>query len=86
MVPAAARRTSGYRDYSDADVARLRFIARARGLGVPLDEIGELIAADDRDRSGRAREWLLMLDGKADDIVVIRAELERMAEGASDQV
>jgi DNA-binding transcriptional MerR regulator len=33
LIPSAARRDSGYRDYSDADVHRLRFIANARDLG-----------------------------------------------------
>lgn len=33
LVPSAVRRDSGYRDYSDADVHRLRFIANAHDLG-----------------------------------------------------
>ena len=36
LVPRALRRDSGYRDYSDADVNRLRFIANARDLGFPF--------------------------------------------------
>jgi len=44
LVPQAPRRDSGYRDYSDADVNRLRFIANARDLGFPIDEIGTLLA------------------------------------------
>jgi Cu(I)-responsive transcriptional regulator len=43
LVPGAARRDSGYRDYSPADVARLRFIANARDLGFPVDEIRSLL-------------------------------------------
>jgi len=44
LIPAAARRDSGYRDYSDADVNRLRFIANARDLGFSIDEIGTLLS------------------------------------------
>lgn len=44
LVPRALRRDSGYRDYSEADVNRLRFIANARDLGFPIDEIGTLLA------------------------------------------
>ena len=43
LIPAAARRDSGYRDYSAADVHRLRFIANARDLGFPIEEIRKLL-------------------------------------------
>lgn len=44
LIPKAARRDSGYRDYDDADVHRLRFIRRARDLGFTVEQIGELLA------------------------------------------
>lgn len=44
LIPAAARRDSGYRDYSGADVNRLRFIANARDLGFPIEEIAALLS------------------------------------------
>jgi len=44
LVPEPPRRDSGYRDYSDADVNRLRFIANARDLGFPIGEIGTLLS------------------------------------------
>lgn len=43
LIPVAARRDSGYRDYSDADVHRLRFIANARDLAFPIEEIRKLL-------------------------------------------
>lgn len=50
LVPAPPRRGS-YRDYSDADVHRLRFIANARDLGFPIEEIRTLLGLwSDRDR------------------------------------
>jgi Cu(I)-responsive transcriptional regulator len=51
LVPAPLRRGS-YRDYSDADVHRLRFIANARDLGFPIEEIRTLLGLwSDRTRS-----------------------------------
>lgn len=44
LIPAPPRRNSGYRDYSDADVARLRFAAHARDLGFPIEEIRTLLS------------------------------------------
>jgi len=52
LIPAPPRRDSGYRDYSDADVHRLRFIANARDLGFPIAEIADLLSLwHDRDRA-----------------------------------
>lgn len=52
LVPAPSRRGSGYRDYTDADVHRLRFIANARDLGFPIEEIRTLLGLwSDRERS-----------------------------------
>jgi MerR family transcriptional regulator, copper efflux regulator len=51
LIPSPQRRDSGYRDYSDADMHRLRFIANARDLGFPIEEIGELLSLwSDRSR------------------------------------
>lgn len=52
LVPPPARRDSGYRDYGDADVHRLRFIANARDLGFGTEEIAALLALwSDRGRA-----------------------------------
>lgn len=51
LVPAPPRR-GNYRDYADADVHRLRFIANVRDLGFPIEEIRTLLGLwSDRDRS-----------------------------------
>jgi DNA-binding transcriptional MerR regulator len=42
------RPASGYRRYSPAEVARLRFIRRAQGLGFTLKEVRELLALSRR--------------------------------------
>ena len=52
LMPAAARRNSGYRDYDSIDVHTLTFIARARDLGFSVDEIRKLLELwQDRSRA-----------------------------------
>ncbi len=54
LLPAPARRISGYRDYTPDAVTRLRFIRRAKELGFTLPEIRELLALSaDRARGVR---------------------------------
>jgi Cu(I)-responsive transcriptional regulator len=43
LIPAPPRRDSGYRDYADVDLHRLRFIANARDLGFPIEDIRQLL-------------------------------------------
>jgi Cu(I)-responsive transcriptional regulator len=44
LLPAAARRANGYRDYDDQDVAILQFVRRTRDLGFSLEEVAALLA------------------------------------------
>ena len=44
LIEKPARRASGYREYGDAVIPRLRFIRRAKELGFTLREIKELLA------------------------------------------
>ena len=54
LLPAPARRISGYRDYTPDAVTRLRFIRRAKELGFTLPEIRDLLAlSGDRERGVR---------------------------------
>ena len=52
LVPRAARRDSGYRDYGESDIHRLAFIRRARDLGFTVEQIGDLLGLwSDRSRA-----------------------------------
>jgi DNA-binding transcriptional MerR regulator len=44
LLPDAERLPSGYRDYTDADVDRLRFVKTAQRLGLALSEISEVLS------------------------------------------
>ena len=44
VLPAPSRGTSGYRLYDEPSVERLRFIRRARSLGLPLQQLKTLMA------------------------------------------
>ena len=46
------RSENGYRDYSEADVHRLRFLQRSRGLGFTIDECRLLLSLyEDQNRA-----------------------------------
>jgi Cu(I)-responsive transcriptional regulator len=54
LLPAAARRANGYRDYGDQDVAILQFVRRTRDLGFSLEEVSALLTLwRDKKRSSR---------------------------------
>jgi MerR family copper efflux transcriptional regulator len=43
ILPPAERTKSGYRTYTEHDVEVLRFVRRARALGLRLEEIGRIL-------------------------------------------
>ena len=83
LLPKAARRTNGYRDYTSAEVERLRFITRGRELGFSLDEIqGLLTLAEQTDMScidvdRLARQHLADIQGRIRTLQHIARELTR---------
>ena len=85
LIPKAARRDSGYRDYDDRDVHTLRFIRRARDLGFPIEEIGRLLALwQDRDRASADVKALALsraaeLKRKVRELDAMRKSLEHLA-------
>ena len=85
LIPAAARRDSGYRDYDDRDVHTLCFIGRARDLGFSIEEVRQLLALwQDRSRSSADVKALALarvaeLRRKARELDQMRLALEHLA-------
>ena len=85
LIPKAARRDSGYRDYDEKDVHTLRFIRRARDLGFPIEDIGKLLALwQDRGRASADVKALALaraaeLKRKARELDDMRRALEHLA-------
>ena len=67
LIEAPARRDSGYRDYSDAEVHTLRFIAQARDLGFPIEDIGNLLGLW-RDRARASAEVKALALARAEEM------------------
>jgi MerR family transcriptional regulator, copper efflux regulator len=84
LVPAPVRRGS-YRDYADADVHRLRFIANARDLGFPIEEIRTLLGLWS-DRSRSSSEVKMLAQARADELGRKAATLEAMRSTLLDLV
>jgi MerR family gold-responsive transcriptional activator of gol and ges genes len=76
LIPAADRKSSGYRDYSDTDVHMLRFIRRARDLGFSVAEISDLLGLW-RDDTRQSAEVKRLAQGHIN-------ELERKIKGLQD--
>ena len=89
LFPVPRRAASGYRQYSEDAVLRLRFIKHAQELGFSLTEIRELLAL--RVRHGDAcdaveaktRQKTTLVEQKIRDLQRIRRTLERLAEACS---
>lgn len=96
LLPPPARRASGYRCYEASDVARLRFVRRAKSLGFSLMQVAELLAlshqrgagmADVKDATARK---LAEVDAKLAELTRIREGLDSLlnacpGEGALDE-
>lgn len=83
LVPAASRKTSGYRAYRPDDVHRLRFIRRARDFGFSTKLIKELLALwSDRSRSNAEVKDLALAQAAALETRI--AELSALRKSLAD--
>ena len=77
----ADRAANGYRDYSNEDVHRLRFVQRSRSLGFSVEECRQLLSLyTDRDRASAdvkaiATEKLAQIDRKIAELTGLREML-----------
>lgn len=77
LLPPPRRLSNGYRDYNEADVDRVKFVAASRGLDFSLDDIGEILDLRDR-REAPCRVVLDLLQQRADEISQRIADLQRL--------
>ena len=86
LLNSASRTTSGYRDYSDQDVAILRFVQRARALGFLVKDIGDLLALWQRRARSSAEVKAIAthhiedIDRKIQELQAIKATLSTLVE------
>jgi DNA-binding transcriptional MerR regulator len=80
LMTAPARTASGYRDYADDAAARLRFITRARRMGLTCDQVTSLLPIWAGTNCGAAHERVgRLVDEKQAEIAERIAELQRFS-------
>ena len=81
-----ARAGNGYRDYSDTDIYRLKFLQRARSLGFSVEECRTLLSLyeDDQRASSEVKKLALqkieMVKRKIEELQSMRDTLTHLAE------
>ncbi len=86
LLPKAARTEAGYRVYSTKDVNTLRFIRRARDLGLSIERIKLLVGLwQDRERSSAdvkrvATKHVAELNAKILELTSMRDTLQELAD------
>lgn len=86
LLPQPDRTASGYRQYDESHVRRLRFIRKGRDLGFGIESIRTLLSlADCPDQSCRAADsvangHLIEIKQKIADLTALRDELARMTD------
>lgn len=88
VLPAPARMPSGYRDYDETALARLRFVKAAQAAGLTLAEIVQVVAV--RDATGPPCGHVVEvldrhaadLDARIGELRATRAEVQRLRERA----
>jgi Hg(II)-responsive transcriptional regulator len=90
LIPEPARRESGYRDYPQETVFRLKFIRNAKELGFTLAEIRELLGLQILEESGcesvqkLAAKKILVVKEKIQSLVRIQCALEDLLESCKE--
>lgn len=75
LLAQPARRSAGVRQYTGADLGRVRFVKAAQRLGFSLTDIAALLALDDGANCDEAR---LLAEHKLDDVREKVRDLRRM--------
>jgi len=83
LLSPTSRLASGYRRYSELEVAQLRFIRRAQALGFSLKEVKELLLLSKRRDVARVKK---AAQEKLADVAERIASLERIRKGLSNLI
>ncbi len=92
LLPNPNRTESGYRVYGRVDQGRLRFIARAKRIGLSLDEVKSVMELKNTGQSpcGHVHELidakLMAIDEQLRALSAFRDELTRLKEHAASDV
>ena len=88
LIRQPPRTSSGYRQYSAADLWRLQFISRAKQLGFTLAEIATLVGPDETAPAtsvlALARAKIRILSDHQTELAATRARLERLIDVCAD--
>lgn len=86
---APGRHPNGYRDYAEADVEKLRFVARARGLGFSVEDCRTLLSLyDDQGRASAdvravAKANLAQVEAKIAELEGMKRTLSHLVEACA---
>ena len=83
LISPATRLASGYRRYGNVELARMRFIRRAKALGFSLEDVRALLALSDGRNVAKVRR---AAQDKLDDVERRIAELERVRAGLAELI
>lgn len=94
LLPVPKRTANGYRNYAADDIELMRFVKQARSLGIPIDDVRQIVALRDRgeapcsfvrqvlDREARLIDRRITeLRALQDELAVLR---RRAADGSDD--
>ena len=83
LIAEPGRTEGGYRDYAENDVAILRFVQRARGLGFPLKDVAALLGLWHGRASAQVKELTLShiteIERRIDELRAVRRTLLDLA-------
>lgn len=91
LLPPAARTASGYRQYTQSDLERLRFVLRSKELGFTLSEIGDLLSLTgnrDSDMHGvkrKAEQRLEQVERKIAELRRVKRGLKKLIDACPGQ-
>ena len=92
LIPEPPRTGSGYRAYSEPDIARLGFVIKAKRLGLSLDEIKGILKLHDRSEPtcmhvrSLLDEKVAQIETAIKDLLGFKQDLELLRDQATSQV